>query len=93
VTKVELDGAQLVAALRADGFDVTEWTDDAGATYDEHTHEHGEVRIVLAGAMTIIAGGVEHHLGPHDRIDLAPREPHAAQVHDDGVRYLAGSRR
>lgn len=87
------DRAQLIAALDHEGFDVTEWTDEAGATYGEHAHTHHEVRVVLAGSMTIVVDGVEHRLGPHERIDLEAGTLHSARVHESGVRYLAGSRR
>jgi quercetin dioxygenase-like cupin family protein len=84
---------QAIAALRAEGLDVTEWTDEPGATYEEHSHARAEVRFVLEGTMTIVASGMGHELGPGDRIDLAPGEPHAARVGPAGVRYLAATAR
>jgi quercetin dioxygenase-like cupin family protein len=88
-----VDRAALIAALEAEALHVTEWTDDAGASYAPHAHAHGEVRIVLEGSMTVVADGREHHLGAGDRIDLSPGQLHSASVGDSGVRYLAGSRR
>lgn len=85
--------AGAIAALDAEGLEVTEWHDDAGATYEEHHHPFAETRIVLVGTMTFVVDGHEHVLGPEDRIDLAPGEPHAAQVGPDGVHYLAGTKR
>lgn len=88
-----VDRVALIAALEAEALFVTEWTDDAGASYPPHKHDQDEVRIVLDGSMTIVADGREHVLAAGDRIDLAPGQVHSATVGDDGVRYLAGSRR
>ena len=82
-----------IAQLRAEGLDVTEWQDEPGATYDEHTHPHREVRVVLEGSMTLIVGGEPHPLTRGDRFDLEPMQPHAATIGPDGVIYLAGSGR
>jgi quercetin dioxygenase-like cupin family protein len=89
----DVDRIALIAALEDEGLLVTEWTDDAGASYEPHTHEQLEVRVVIEGSMTIVAGGRELVLRPGDRIDIAPRQPHAAHVGPEGVRYLAGSLR
>jgi quercetin dioxygenase-like cupin family protein len=88
-----VDRAALIAALEAEALLVTEWTDDAGVSYEPHAHEHGEVRVVLEGSMTVVADGRAHHLAAGGRIDLAPGQLHSACVGDRGVRYLAGSRR
>jgi quercetin dioxygenase-like cupin family protein len=82
-----------IRQLTDEGLDVTEWRDDAGATYAEHTHPHAEVRIVLEGSMTLIVDGQEHRLTVGDRIDLEPMQRHAAVIGPEGVRYLAGSSR
>ena len=88
-----VDRAALIAALEAEDLLVSEWMDDAGASYDPHVHEHEEVRVVLEGSMVVIVDGREHRLAAGDRIDLAPGQPHSARVGEDGVRYLAGSLR
>lgn len=82
-----------IAELEAEGLDVTEWSDDASASYATHAHEHREVRIVLEGALTMIVDGNERELGPGDRMDLESGQEHAARVGPDGVRYLAGTQR
>jgi len=79
--------------MRSEGLDVTEWTDDPGATYPEHSHERREVRVVLTGEMTISAGDQSFVLSPGDRIDLDAGEAHGATVGSAGVTYLAGSSR
>lgn len=73
-----------------EGLLVTEWTDDAGETYSEHSHPGREVRVVLRGSMTIVVEGLEIELGSGDRIDLEPGERHSARVGPNGVSYLAG---
>ncbi len=92
-TVSHVDRAALIAALEAEDLLVTEWTDDAGASYAPHTHAHAEVRVVVEGSITIVAGGREHLLRAGDRIDLAPGQVHSATIGDAGVRYLAGSLR
>jgi quercetin dioxygenase-like cupin family protein len=83
----------LIGALEAEGLLVTEWWDDALASYPPHTHPYREVRVVLAGSMTITVGDEVRELGPGDRIDLGPGAEHGAVVGPDGVHYLAGSDR
>ena len=84
------DRRRLIDSLRSEGLDVTEWSDDPGTTYPEHSHEHREVRVVLTGEMTIRAAGRSFVLSPGDRIDLDAGEAHAACVGSAGVTYLAG---
>lgn len=72
---------------------VTEWSDEAGAYYDQHSHPHREARIVLCGGMTLTIGSTEFDLSPGDRIDLDAGERHSARVHSSGVKYLAGTAR
>jgi hypothetical protein len=43
--------------------------------------------------MTVTEGSREHRLGPGDRVDLEPNEPHSALVGPDGCTYLAGTER
>lgn len=88
-----VDREDLLRQLRADGLDVTEWSDEPDAAYPEHAHRTREVRIVLDGTMTVVVGGTSHALGPGDRIDLPPGEPHSALVGPEGCSYLAGSER
>lgn len=84
---------EIVTRLTEEGLDVTEWTDAPGTVYPEHTHPYDEVRVVLEGGMTVTVDGSPYELGPGDRIDLSAGEPHSAQVHERGCRYLAGTRR
>jgi quercetin dioxygenase-like cupin family protein len=89
----EAQRAEAIAALHAEGLDVTEWFDEPHVTYDEHSHPTREVRIVLEGLLTIIVDGVANSLRPGDRFDLAPTQLHSAVVGPEGARYLAGTDR
>ena len=88
-----VDEKVLVAELRADGLHVTEWTDAPGTSYDEHTHAHREIRVVLEGEITFVVGAERFVLRPGDRIEFLAGQAHAARVGDGGVRYLAGTER
>ena len=85
-----MDRAGVIGALEAEGWSLSEWTDDPGASYPPHAHRSREVRVVLDGEMTLVVRGVVHELRAGDRLDIAPDEPHEATVGPDGVRYLAG---
>ena len=87
------DRDALIRQLRNEGLDVTEWQDEPGASYPEHAHATREVRVVVDGSMTITTGDRTVELGPGDRIDLAPNEPHSAVVGPAGCTYLAGTDR
>lgn len=82
----------LEAALEKEGFATYRWNDAAGTRYDDHRHEHREVRWVLRGEITIGVGSERWILGPGDRIDMPPKTLHWAQVGPDGVSYLCADR-
>jgi len=85
-----VDAGRLVAALEAQGFDVTEWTDEPSTHYPAHAHPRDEVLVVLEGSIAMVVETVEHELGPGDRIELTAGAVHTADVGPDGVRYLVG---
>jgi quercetin dioxygenase-like cupin family protein len=89
----DADRKRIIGALEREGLLVTEWFDEADASYPEHAHATEEVRVVLDGSMTLVIAEVAHELGPGDRVDIAASQPHSASVGPHGVRYLAGSRR
>lgn len=91
VRRGDPDRDRALRELEAEGLYVLEWTDAPGVAYPEHAHPVREVRFVLAGSMTIGVEGESHDLGPGDRIDLRPGEPHRAHIGPDGVVYLAGT--
>lgn len=84
---------QTIAQLRREGLDVTEWHDERGAIYEEHSHPQLEVRFVLSGSMTITIDEVDHELTAGNRIDIPADAQHSAVVGPSGVHYLAGTKR
>ncbi len=88
-----VDRYRVIETLRAEGLHVTEWSDAPDSAYSEHAHPQVEVRVVLAGEMTMTAGGKRFVLRPGDRIDFEADEAHSAAVGAAGVSYLAGAYR
>ena len=86
-------GETLRRRLVADGFDAFEWSDEPGADYAPHSHDHDESLWVIAGEIVFGVGGEEHRLGPGDRLMLPKDTVHTARAGRDGARYLIGERR
>ena len=80
-----------IAALQAEGWFVTEWSDDPNTRYAAHAHRATEVRVVLEGSMTIVIDGTSHEVRAGERFDVAPDVQHEATVGPHGVTYLAGA--
>lgn len=51
----------------------------AGGANPEHTHDREEVMVVLAGSITVTAGGQTHGLGPGDAVIVPPRTSHRVE--------------
>lgn len=88
-----IDRARIIDGLRHEGFEVIEWTDDAGTHYAEHAHTSEEVLVVLSGEITFSLLGTEHRLGPGERLALAAGATHTATVGPNGATYLVAARR
>ncbi len=85
----------LRSALTGEGLTVSEWADPSGTVYPVHTHEYGEIRVVVRGHLRIglPETGEEFVLSPGDRLDLPANVPHWADVNGQGsVMYLCASR-
>jgi quercetin dioxygenase-like cupin family protein len=78
--------------LTNDGFDVFRWRDEAGTSYQPHSHDHDESLWVVEGEMTFGAGGREFHLHAGDRLMLPKGTIHTAHAGAGGVTYLIGER-
>jgi quercetin dioxygenase-like cupin family protein len=78
--------------LTNDGFDVFRWRDEAGTSYQPHSHDHDESLWVIEGEMTFGAGGREFRLGAGDRLMLPKGTIHTAHAGASGVTYLIGER-
>ena len=78
--------------LERDGFSVFQWTDDPGAHYSPHSHDHDESIWVVSGEITFGAEGHQLHLGPGDRLMLPQGTVHTADAGPAGATYLIGER-
>jgi quercetin dioxygenase-like cupin family protein len=88
-----VDEARLRRELEGEGFDVWAWTDQPGADYRPHTHDHDESLWVVAGDITFAAAGREFRLGPGDRLMLPKGTVHTARAGAAGATYLIGEKR
>ncbi len=60
-----IDRRRVIDDLQAEGLDVTEWTDEPGTHYTEHTHPRDEVLVVLApGLETTVTRCFSSPIGP-----------------------------
>jgi quercetin dioxygenase-like cupin family protein len=85
-----VDHTEAVASLEREGLSVSEWTDDAGTHYPEHSHVRDEVLVMIEGSLTMDMAGERRTLGPGDRIELPAGAVHTATVGPNGARYLVG---
>lgn len=85
---------ELENALRKEGLDFYQWSDNSGVTYPWHTHPQAEIRWVISGAIKMgLRDGKEIVLNPGDRLDLPPNTEHWAQVVSQiPVVYLCASK-
>lgn len=88
-----IERTRIIDGLRSEGFEVIEWTDDAGTHYPEHAHTGDEVLVVLSGQITMTLSGAERRLGPGDRLALTAGAMHTATVGPNGATYLVAARR
>jgi quercetin dioxygenase-like cupin family protein len=76
--------------LRDEGYNVYEWSDAAGVTYDFHQHETDQSHWIVSGAMELTVDGSGTFLMTAGDRDLMPAGTrHAARVvGDQPVMYL-----
>ncbi|MBI4279621.1 MAG: cupin domain-containing protein [Armatimonadetes bacterium] len=83
------DERDLLARLRAEGFDGYVWHDPPGAVYGDHAHDDQEIRWIVQGTLTIsFADGTEVMLGPGDRLHVPAGAVHRALAGPEGARYV-----
>ena len=78
--------------LESDGFEIFCWTDQPGADYTPHSHDHDESLWCIAGLITFGIAGREYPLGPGDRLMLPKGTVHTAKVGAEGATYLIGQK-
>lgn len=88
-----MEREDFIEGLKADGFADPVLVERAPNTgLDDHTHPFEAQALVLAGQITIVAGGSARVYGPGDVFRLARDEPHAERYGPQGVSYLSGRR-
>ena len=86
------DAETLNRHMSAEGYDVFEWTDGAGAVYEPHQHSEDQSHWIISGELELVVDGV----GPvvlkaGDRDFMPAGTRHSARVlGDQAVRYLIG---
>jgi len=88
-----VDETTLRRRLESEGYDVWAWTDQPGADYQPHTHDHDESLWVVAGEITFGAAGREFRLVAGDRLMLPKGTLHTARAGAAGATYLIGEKR
>ena len=79
--------------LRAENYQVYEWTDPPGTTYETHKHMTDQSHWVIRGALALRIGEDEYVLRAGDRDWLPAGTPHSARVvGDEPATYLVGER-
>ncbi len=87
------DAEALQATLAGEGLRARTWQDRPGSFYAEHRHRYDEIRWILAGRLTIAAGGEEYVLSPGDRVEIPAGTRHHLRVPSDApVVYLVATR-
>ena len=73
------------ARLEREGLSPSRFDMIPGDSYDDHSHLDAEIRWVVSGQMLVCIGSEQIVLGPGDRLDLAPKMSHSADVVGDEV--------
>jgi quercetin dioxygenase-like cupin family protein len=82
----------LRARLERDGFEAFCWSDQPGASYTPHSHDHDESLWCIAGRIVFGIAGREYSLRPGDRLMLPKGTVHTAKVGSEGATYLIGQK-
>jgi len=82
-----VDRASLEERLRAQGLQISSWSNDAGYRFEEHSHEYDKVVVAVEGSITfgLTGYGVGFMLTPGERLDLPAHIKHDAIVGPKGV--------
>jgi hypothetical protein len=85
-----VDRATLESRLRAEGLEVSFWSNQPGYRYDCHSHDYDKVVVAAEGSVTFgLAGyGVGFVLAAGERLDLPAHVEHDAVVGPRGVGCL-----
>ncbi len=82
---------RFIQQLEKEGFStVSEWQDEAGVVYPEHSHEEKIAFYVTDGSVTVEMRGVEKIINVGERIDVPPNVPHSVVVGNEGCIVIIG---
>ncbi len=87
-----VDVNTLQQQLEQEGFNVFRWRDEAGASYEPHSHEHDESLWVIDGELVFGAAGRDFRLRPGDRLMLPRGTVHTVRAGAAGATYLIGEK-
>ena len=88
------NGSQLREMLVAEGYNVLEWSDAPGTSYEPHAHDDDQSHWIISGALQLTVAGDTYTLEAGDRDFLPAHTTHAAFVPGEiPVRYLIGSKK
>jgi quercetin dioxygenase-like cupin family protein len=82
-----VDRASLEARLRAEGLDVSSWSNLPGERFEQHAHDYDKVVVAVEGSITfgLTGYGVGFVLTQGERLDLPANIQHDAVVGAKGV--------
>jgi len=85
-----VDRASLEARLKAEGLEVSAWSNQPGDRYEQHAHDYDKVVVAVEGSVTfgLTGYGVGYMLTPGERLDLPANVSHDAVVGPKGVTCL-----
>ena len=81
-TYADLDQAQTLAAVRAEGWEPDVFADPPGAVYPPHRHPEAKLLAFLAGSMEVQVAGRAYRCRPGDKLE------HAARVGPAGCTFV-----
>ena len=82
------DEADVMRAVRRDGFDPVKIHDRPGYAYAQHVHTTTKLLAILQGAMVVTVSGQEYHCKPGDKLVIPGNTPHEALVGTEGCAFF-----
>lgn len=87
-----MDRAAFEAALKQDGFELSDGKMAAGTVVDEHTHPFDARLYMLSGSITIGRDGEKQTYAAGDSCSVDANTTHTEEVGDEDAIYLVGRR-
>ncbi len=90
---IHMTEAEAKTQLEAEGCrNISAWLDSPDFFYSDHSHTEATSHIVVSGRMSLTMNGVEHQLGPGDRIDIPAMTIHSVVMGPAGCTYVSGDK-